>query len=122
MSESDGSGLGRRRGEDVERPIWWDAAKADTLTPEDRDWIIEQALGHYQDRWAERMIKGAASYEDALAFCREYLGNSGHASRYRRVDMWRSGIYAEVYGHQGMVSWRDVIERVRAAVVQPSLF
>lgn len=50
------------------------------------------------------------------------LGNSGYVGGGRRVDMWRSGIYAEVYGRQGVVAWREVIERVRAAVVQPSLF
>ena len=106
----------------MERPIWWDVAKPDTLTREDRDWLLEQALGHYQDRWAERMIRDAASFDEALKFCRGFLANAGSVGGGRRVDMWRSGIYAEVYGRQGVVAWRDVVERVRAAVIQPGLF
>lgn len=103
-------------------PYWFDPRKADCLTPEDRQRVIEMVLSWYQDRWVEREIGAASSYGDALRFCLQHVASGGAGSTDYHVEMERDRVYAEIRGRQGTVSWREIIDYVRRPVRQLALF
>ncbi len=106
----------------MKTPCWFDPTKPDELTPEDRDWVVDQVLSTYQDRWVERQIAVADDYAEALAFCLRHVSNGYRGCKDYRMEMLHSGVYGEIYGRQGKISWREIIDHVRKPARQLALF
>lgn len=96
----------------------------DSLTPAERQAIIERVLDLYQWRWLEQIARQAKSEVEAVSALRRYGGNGGEYHpdgfkieyRHERIEVRMPD------GREGVISWLEVVRAARAESQQLCLF
>ena len=90
-----------------------------SLTPADREWGMEHALGHFENDWIRTIARAEASDDDAIMTVRSRLHYGGFLGDEGRWDTdYDHGIRIQRFGRAGFVSWRELVRFARATAHQ----
>jgi hypothetical protein len=94
--------------------LYLDLKDARPLTDQDIAWGIEITLSRFGHRWIERNIESAESDSDALRFAKEHCRHGGYYGSDGHVAGCSKGIEIKREGRGGVVSFKALVEHVRA--------